>query len=259
MQATFEERPLIGVTCDVVRPDQGSGRPRVVLPMTYAEAVAAAGGVPVALIPIVELIPHYLRVCRGFVLTGGDDPEMEPFGRATLPKAKRVDPSRQAFETALLRALDGATEAPVLGVCLGMQMMALSAGGDLDQHLPDTLPTADRHHPGVGSTSTGTGADPPGGPSPDRTHEVIIDRVGLPAWAAFLPDRGTVASHHRQAVSHPGRLRVLARASDGVIEAIGDAGTSFRLGVQWHPERTSDAGLGSGVFRALIRAARAER
>ena len=64
---------------------------------------------------------------------GGDDPRTEPFGEPTHPKATPVEPERQAFETALLEELQRRPGAPVLGVCLGMQMMALHAGGKLNQ------------------------------------------------------------------------------------------------------------------------------
>ena len=64
---------------------------------------------------------------------------MERWGVPTHPRAKPVDGRRQAFEVALLEALDAHPARPVLGVCLGMQLMALHAGGGLDQHLPDSL------------------------------------------------------------------------------------------------------------------------
>ena len=62
-------------------------------------------------------------------------------------------------------------------------------------------------------------------------------------------------SHHRQAVTDPGGLSIVARAADGVIEAVRDAGRPFYLGVQWHPERTRDERLGAGLFRELVGAA----
>lgn len=68
---------------------------------------------------------------------------------------------------------------------------------------------------------------------------------------------GTVFSHHRQALSDPGRLSVVATAPDGVIEAIRCREHPFRLGVQWHPERTDDPATGLAIFEALVRAAEA--
>ena len=66
-------------------------------------------------------------------------------------------------------------------------------------------------------------------------------------------------SSHHQAVRETGRLRVVAVADDGVIEAIDDPGRRFYLGVQWHPERTGDVSLGAGVFARLVEAARGGR
>src|SRR5690606_30123082 len=168
--------------------------------------------------------------------TGGDDPDTEPFGEPTHPAARRIHPDRQRFETALLRALDQRREMPVLGICLGMQMMALAAGGRLNQHMPEDTPTHADHYD-------------------DRPHSLTRVCNGSVLWEAAPQGAGVVTSWHRQAVRDPGRLRIVARAPDGVIEAIDDPGRAFYLGVQWHPERTSDPGLGIELFRRLVAAA----
>ncbi len=214
--------PIIGITCDLA-----DGRARV--RTTYAEAVARAGGVPLLLPPIPALAQAHAAMCDALVLTGGDDPIMEGFGVPTHPEAVRVDPVRQEYELALLGALAGHADKPTLGVCLGMQYMALAAGGTLDQHLPDTTPTHADH---VG----------------DRPHPVCPESDALQS--------GDVMSHHRQAVSAPGSLRVAARAHDGVIEGVVDPDRRFYLGVQWHPERTAHSSLGQGLFDRLAACAR---
>lgn len=232
-------RPVIGIAPDVIEPQPGSVR--AACPLTYARAVAAAGGYPVVLTPEVSLVAMHLEMCDGFVLTGGDDPRTESFGAPTHPKATPVHPLRQAFDEALLRGLQAREDAPTLGVCLGMQMMALVAGGSMDQHLPETLATHAEHWQ-------------------DAKHAVVgVGGSGLSGQFA-----GQVVSHHRQAVSDPGTLEVVARSHDGVIEAIsrrGSASVSGRamyLGVQWHPERSDDPQLGIGLFQRLVREA-AER
>ncbi len=239
--------PLVGITADITFPDGKPQSLRATCALTYARAVARAGGAPVILPPIVELIPEQVRRCDAFVLTGGDDPRTEPFGEPTHARAMLVHADRQAYETALLQALGATARArtPVLGVCLGMQMMALVAGGRLNQHLPDDTPTAAQH----------TG---------DRAHAIVLDETaeGAAQGAAargfrLVPGEQLVTSHHHQAVRDPGRLRVLARAPDGVIEAIYDPARPFYLGVQWHPERTSAAALGDELFRSLVASARA--
>lgn len=215
--------PLIGLTADADSERYFSRRP-------YADAIAVAGGVPIVLPHCPELAAEYVARCDGILLTGGDDPRMESFGSTTHPKATPVEPSRQAFELALLAALDARPSRAALGICLGMQYMALHAGGSLDQHLPETLPTHAAHWGRV-------------------THPVEVDlgrgRV-----------QGTVLSHHRQAVRDAGRLVVAGRAPDGVIECVRDPSRPFYLGVQWHPERTPDPTMGIDLLRALVAAAR---
>jgi len=234
-------RPLIGIATDIVEPKPGSILAQCSL--AYAEAVARAGGLAVFIPAIVADISRQLEACDGFVLTGGDDPRTEPFGEATHGNATPVHARRQEYDTALARALLDQPEIPVLAICLGMQMLALVAGGSLDQHLPDHLATAAEHAGGN------------------------VHRVRQEPGETDLPE-GRVASFHRQAVRDAGRLCVVARADDGVIEAVrnqdGDRSGKrshqcFQLGVQWHPERTADAALGDGLFTRLVRAASARR
>jgi putative glutamine amidotransferase len=135
-----------------------------------------------------------------------------------------IDPRRQAFELALLEGLD-TTRHPLLAICLGMQLMCLHAGGTLEQYLPETLETAEIHWNG-----------------------------GLHAVTGSIGS-GDVHSHHRQAISDPGRLQVVGVAPDGMIEAVADPDQPTRIGVQWHPERTECQELGTGLFRQLAQQA----
>jgi len=224
-------RSLVGITCDLI---EHNGSLRAAAHIKYAHAVATAGGLPVLLQPIEPLATEHALRCDAFILTGGDDPRTEPFGVPTHPKATPVHAERQAYESALIAALERTHPAkPVLGVCLGMQMMALHAGGLLDQHMPDTTPNAERHW--------------------DHEHAVAPDRPSSPVP---LP-AGTIFSRHRQAITDPGRMVVVARADDAVVEAVADPDRPFYLGVQWHPERTESPELGAVLFNALVAAARA--
>lgn len=222
---------MIGIAPDVVEPRPGSVRAHCAI--AYAQAVIAAGGVPCVLPPIVEQIPLLISRCDGIVLTGGDDPRTEPFGQPTHAKATPVHELRQRFDTALIQTLLRRSEVPVLGVCLGMQMMALVSGGELDQHLPETTPTADRH-------------------AGNQSHPVIAAKSGLMPIAVA----GMVMSHHRQAVRSAGSMDVISVAEDGVIEAIARRDVPFFVGVQWHPERTEEHAVGVGVFERLVEHAR---
>lgn len=225
-------RPLIGITANV-------DDDRVSLARNYDTAIREAGGTPVLLPPprgaslggtqrglpseIARAVAaEWLTRLDGVVMTGGADPIMEAFGGVTHEKASTMHPDRQASELALLEALDALASTPLLGICLGMQLMALHAGGAMDQHLPDAWPTASDHQN-------------------DKTHLVEGD-VG----------RGVVTSQHRQAVIASGRLVVVGRSHDGLIEAISDPSRPFYLGVQWHPERTPSGSLGPELFRRLV-------
>jgi len=212
-------RPIIGLTADLAGDRYAVGR-------GYADLVEAAGGVAVILPCQGSKVDAHIELCDGFILTGGDDPDMAQWGQAMHPKARALHPERQAYETLLLAALDHHNSIPVLGVCLGMQLMGLHAGGALDQHLPDTLATAGEHW--------------------NRGEHLVSGSLG----------NGMVHSHHRQALTNAGALQVLARAHDGVIEAVADSRKRFHLGVQWHPERTREDALGRALIESLVKAAR---
>jgi len=212
-------QPVIGITLDL-SDHRYIARPQCAL------AVAQVGGVPVLLPCLAERAKQFAQLCDGIIFTGGDDPIMETWGIPTHEQAKPIAPQRQAFELALLKQLDDQRDIPVLGICLGMQLMGLHHGGELDQHLPSTLASADQHW--------------------GKREHSISGSLG----------QGIVHSHHRQAITEPGRLTVVATAPDGVIEAIQDDQRPFYLGVQWHPERTDDESLGLGLIQQLVDKAR---
>ncbi|MCA9279092.1 MAG: gamma-glutamyl-gamma-aminobutyrate hydrolase family protein [Phycisphaeraceae bacterium] len=230
-------RPRIGITCDIEAvPD--SDQVRFAVRSNYADAVLSAGGDPVLLVPYADLVPAHISQCDGFVLTGGDDPAMEPFGVETDPRVTRVHPDRQQYETVLLQHLkDHHPDAPVLGVCLGMQMMALVDGGGLDQYMPDSMPK-EHHWDAVHDVV-------PTEPLPHQMRDVFHTNM--------FPS-GSVHSRHKQAVSRAGSLLVVASARDGVIEAVASPTRQFYLGVQWHPERTDNNELGLNLFQTFVSA-----
>ena len=204
--------------------------PTAYLTMTYANAVAQAGGIPVIIPPIIDSIPNLIKHFDAFILSGGDDPTTESFGTPTHPKSTPVIEPRQSFETLLIGELDKHPEVPVLGICLGMQMLALCRGGSLNQHIPETHDSHAQHW--------------------KCTHQIIsTDQTILPS--------GEVWSAHRQAVSDPANFRVIATSVDGIIEAFDDPARAFLLAVQWHPERTTNPELGQRIFNQFINSTRA--
>jgi putative glutamine amidotransferase len=205
--------------------------PADLLPADYTRSVEAAGATVVLLPPQNDGAAQLVSRLDGMIITGGADVDPERYGQRPDPRTVRVRRDRDAWEIALLDAADEAG-LPTLGICRGMQLMAVRAGGTLEQHLPDVV-GHDEHAPD--SSSYGWTAI--------RTAKTSLVR-------RLVGDNLQVSCHHHQAVlRHPGFL-VTARAADGTIEAMEDPERPFWLGVQWHPESGDDHGLFLGLVEA---------
>jgi putative glutamine amidotransferase len=236
-------RPLIGICTylDEVRWGVWSDRAAMV-PAGYVGAVQRAGGIAVLLPPdeaALEDPDPVLDPLDGLVLAGGVDVGPENYGAGAHPATDPPNELRDAFEIALARrALE--REIPLLGICRGMQVMNVAAGGTLHQHLPDVV--GHNEHRVV----PGTFAD----------HEVRLADGSLAARAAGEAVHPT-KSHHHQGVDALGEGFVVTgwSAIDDLPEAIEDPGRRFALGVQWHPEADET----SRLIAALVEDARAAR
>lgn len=226
--------PVIGLTTYREDAAWGVWRQRAdVLPTAYAAAVEATGGVPVLLPPVGQAGSADTVVPRldGLVLSGGADVDPGRYGAEPHHRTTGWRPDRDQWELALLDAAQS-TGLPVLGVCRGMQLMAVHAGGSLDQHTPD-LVAHERHSPGG-----------------DEFGVVEVSTTAGSRVAALVGERLTVSCHHHQAVrDHPGYV-ASARAVDGTTEAMEVPGDRFCVAVQWHPETAADVGLLAGLVRA---------
>ncbi len=226
--------PVIGLTTYREDAAWGVWRQRAdVLPTAYAAAVEATGGVPVLLPPVGQAGAADALVARldGLVLSGGADVDPGRYDASPHPRTAGWRPDRDAWESALLDAADAAG-LPVLGVCRGMQLMAVHAGGLLDQHTPD-LVDHERHSPGA-----------------DEYGEIEVSTTTGTRVSALVGDRLAVNCHHHQSVrTHPGFVAA-AHAADGTLEAMETPGDRFCVAVQWHPETAADAGLLAGLLRA---------
>ncbi len=141
--------PIIGLTTYREEAAWGVWQQRAdILPAQYAGAVEATGGVPLLLPPLAQEGAADAVVARidGLVISGGADVDPARYGADPHPRTAGWRPDRDAWESALLDAAEAAG-VPVLGVCRGMQVMAVNAGGRLDQHTPD-LVGHERHSPG---------------------------------------------------------------------------------------------------------------
>ncbi len=236
-------RPLIGLSTYREQARWGAWDTAAdLLPSDYARAVEAAGGVPVLLppsLPYADAAAAVVARLDGLVISGGADVEPEQYDAEPHPRTVSWRADRDAWEMALLDAAD-ARVLPTLGVCRGMQVMAVHAGGVLHQHVPD-LVGHETHNPGLDAYG-----DTPVTVAPQT-------RLGQAVEAGDA--RTIVRCHHHQSVrTHPG-FTAVAWAEDGLLEAIEDPGDRFRLAVQWHPEVTPGRGGGHGVFAALVDAA----
>ncbi|MEV4275437.1 gamma-glutamyl-gamma-aminobutyrate hydrolase family protein [Actinoplanes xinjiangensis] len=228
-------RPIIGITSYVLPASWGvwTDLPTALVPHDYTEAVRLAGGRAV-LLPPDDLDADVLDRIDGLVLAGGPDLEPSLYGQDRGPYTV-THPDRDTGELLLLRAaLD--RDLPVLGVCRGMQLLTVAAGGSLHQHLPDVL-GHEKHRPGPGVYGSQLAVLDPG------------SRI-----AALMGEDLTINCFHHQGVADPGSLTVTGRATDGLPEVVEDPDRRFVLGVQWHPEVSRDRRL----FGALVAAASKE-
>jgi putative glutamine amidotransferase len=240
-------RPIIGLTPDEATPPTPFAVPRYELKRAYADAVLAAGGLPLVL-PYSddpEVLAQLIAMIDGLVVTGGAfDVPPALYGEAPREGLGALKPGRTTFELALIRAaLD--QRLPLLGVCGGMQILNVALGGSLYQDIGADVPGALAHEQ---KTDRQTPA-----------HPVLVRPGSLLARAC---GEGTLAvnSTHHQSVRRLGAgLIASASSSDGLAEAIELPAAAFVLGVQWHPEllvQSVPAHL--GIYRSLVAAARVE-
>jgi putative glutamine amidotransferase len=245
-------RPLLAVVAyhlaedRVTRwPEGGYGVPRF-----YLEALRRAGARTAILPPGEVGTPEQiLEPFDGLLLVGGGDIDPSRYGGGSNDHLYGVEPDRDEFEIALLRAADRLA-VPTLCICRGMQVMNIAFGGTLHQHLPDIAGLIEHGVPVEGTQTI---------------HEVSVEPGSrLAALTKSGPLAG--ASHHHQGADRIGEgLTVTGRSEDGLVEAIERTpdqqdGSTWMLGVQWHPEETADRDPAQqALFDGLVRLARERR
>ena len=218
----------------------------------YYKSVVAAGGVPVIIPPVSDPDVILNTLCRldGLILSGGGDHNPLWVGEQPSPKLGDVCGERDLPEL-LITQLAYNRQLPILGICRGIQTLAVALGGHVAQDISDIQKvkhsqSADRTTP----THTVTIKQ-------DSTLYRLYQESSLPSSFEETGGRLFVNSFHHQAVSDAGpKFRVVARATDGIIEAIESAEHKSVLGVQWHPECLAD---GLPLFRWLVGEARSFR
>lgn len=211
-------RPLIGISANTADID-------LTLRRVYCDQIVRAGGVPMVLPPVddAEVLINMLEGIDGLVLTGGADYNPLWYGEQPEKELHTINSTRDLPELLLTR-LAFNRQIPILGICRGVQTMAIALGGNLVQDLKTTL----KHSQDA--------------PRSEATHSVTITE-GSTLYGLYGQEN-FVNSFHHQAVKDCGsHLHVVATAPDGVIEAVESTEQKALMGVQWHPEWMGDEGL----------------
>jgi putative glutamine amidotransferase len=229
-------RPVIGISCYGERAAWGAWDvDAVVLHRAYVEALESSGAAVVVIPPVWddEGVDAVVSRLDGVVIAGGadigpDNYDHEPHETTDRPRTDRDRTEIQIYRSARNHGL------PVLGICRGLQIMAVASGGHLIQDLP----------------SAGYGLVHRDRPGTFTEHGATFAEGSLVARILGTTDTRVNSSHH-QAVADGGSLTTTGWAADGTVESLEDPEAAWVLGVQWHPEMSDDRRL----FEALVAAA----
>ncbi len=235
-------RPLIGILADYVTPKNKA--PLAKVPAGYFDAILAAGGLPILIPPMKKdnfaELDALLDLVSGVVITGGLDLDPRKYSQPLTNAVQLMAPRREESDRYVLSKIVE-RKMPVFGIGVGMQLINIYFGGTLFLHLPTDNPKAMPHF------------DPTGGP---HRHMVNVEPNSY-LEEMFGAGELRVNSTHHQAVNQVGkRLRVAAKAPDGVIEAVESTDdTWFCVGVQWHPECDTASALDRQMFDCFVQSA----
>jgi len=242
-------RPRIGIT-SWHRDDKDRLERWEAIRDTYTGAIRAAGGVPLIL-PIgdddPELLAEYLGTMDGLLFTGGEDVAPAYYGESQDERCQEPDRERDLFEIHLARAALS-RRAPILGICRGLQVLNVAAGGTLYQDL--------RCRPETRAYHAASSAD-----RQKLIHAVrILPGTRLHGIMGVAESRVT-STHHQFVKDLAPGFRVTAESQeDGIVEGIEAADHPFLVAVQWHPERMyRNHAEHLALFRALVMAAETAR
>ena len=236
--ATFPEsspRPVIGITGNY-------GDLTCKLAEGYYKSVLKAGGIPIIIPPLAntDAIINTLEIIDGLILSGGGDYDPRYANEEPDSKLGEINEERDLPELFITR-LAYNRQIPILGICRGIQTLAMALGGKVKQDITDiaTISHSQKEERNV------------------PTHNVIIEKDSILSQLYKLTDNNAtlnVNSFHHQAVCDCGdKFRVVAKSEDGIVEAIESREFKSIIGVQWHPE-CLDEGL--PLFKWLTREAK---
>ena len=230
------KRPIIGITGNIEGND-------VLIRNPYCQQVIKAGGAPVIIPPTEdpETIINILDSIDGIIFSGGSDFNPLWSGDEPSPHLGHINRKRDHFEL-LTSLLSRNRQIPTLGICRGMQCIAIASGGKVAQDIEESRKLAAKSLLSDGEVvrliKHSQDAD-----REEYTHSIDIDPNSI-LYSIYKTKKLFVNSFHHQAVSYIGpKLKITAKASDGVIEAL--ESTEFKpfLAVQWHPEWLGEDGV----------------
>lgn len=217
-------RPVIGISTNFLTVDKGKflGMERIYVNKDYIDAIVKAGGTPLLLPPVesVETIRQYIRLCDGFLLSGGGDINPILYHETPHPKLEEFHSSLDLSQWLLTEEILK-TDKPLLAICRGIQLLNVVQGGTLWQDISAI------DHPVMLHSQYG--------PRSDIFHWVNLEQDSI--LGKLYGKKLEVNSFHHQCLNTLGKeLKITAIAPDGIIEAVEMPSHSFVLGVQWHPE-----------------------
>lgn len=215
------------------------------VPAPYVDAVRRAGGIPVLLPPGEQEWERLLPTLDGVIITGGTDIDPAEYdGDCRNPHLLPADAERDRYELTLARRLLDERQIPLLCICRGLQVLNVAAGGTLHEHIPD-IRDEDIHRNEAGLWAM---------------QEVHVESDSLTASVMGLTMLRTSSGHHQAVKDLGAGLRVVASASDGIIEALELPGHAWLIAVQWHPEVTAARDPSQqALFDALVEKAREQQ
>ena len=238
-------KPFIGINSSVSVSETGIHR--FCISGNYTDAILKAGGIPLILTASSEpgIIEVYLGQVKALLLVGGGDLEPSLYADITkLATVKRSPVIRQEFDLAITRAAL-ARDLPVMGICMGCQVLNVAAGGTLYQDIEQQVNGHFvRHYQKIAPYYV--------------SHSIRIECDSL-LYRIIKKEELAVNSAHHQSVKKPGDgFRPVAFSEDGIVECIEGTKNRFALGVQWHPEVIHQRPEQLSLFRALVSAASGE-
>lgn len=230
-------KPVIGIT-----PSFSTDDNLLKLNIAYCKAVTASGGIPLILSYTGINITQLFNSLDGIIFSGGGDIDPLLFYEEPEPACGQITPERDFYELSLCKyAL--CLNIPVLGICRGAQLMAISDGGAVFQDINTSNEITVKHSQNA--------------PKYHPTHYIKVEKNSK-LNSILSTDYLAVNSFHHQAVSDAGKdFIVSARSNDGLIEAIEHTKNIFAIGVQWHPEFLYEKSRPHlNLFKGLVDAAK---